>query len=250
MQYQNRSFLFIQIRDVEQLTGAIQFINRRRRIPVYYNYIIQTTPRRGWSAILIETNICDYHLLRTMSNRLKTRAFGLSIQNMFLSFRYYQSGQTKSAYESHLALKITDRLRRLLITGSTDELDLAEPSERLILQRYHVHQQTNSWAQPSPRDAIPEEIQAHYRGNIEVLEDIFKPGTDIRFISEILEPGFSIETSLDRLLQALHLPYLYQEDVTVGTDIIKELDILDANRWQPDRELPKGWQIIASQSWS
>lgn len=259
MQPSGRAFSFIQTNNPEALNAAIVMINRRRRIPIYYQRIIQTAPRRGWSALIFDGALIDHYLLRNLSGRLSTKAFGISTYNMQLSYRFHVQGQTQSAYESHLALMITDRVRRLLATGAIQELDLSEPAERLILQRYHAYQHNSAWTQPSARDEIPADIALYYTGNVTRIAELLKPGIDPRYVAEVLEPGFSSQTALQRLLESLVLPYLVGDEVTLlletteQSPVPQRIDgtaILHPQQWTTIPVLPKNWGVVTAENWA
>lgn len=256
---QPNAFSFVQTNNPEALTAAIVFVNRRRRIPIYYERIIQTTPRRGWIALILDGSLIDQYLLRALSTRLQTTTFGISLYGVSLSYRLHTNGQTKAAYESHLALIITDRLRKLLASGATHELDLAEPAERLILQRYHEYQHSRAWTQPSARESIPDEVLKYYSGNITELKNILKPGVDPQFVGELLEPGYSPEMGLHRILESLAFPYLSEDEVIVAQKIenespmlnqIQGAAILNPQLWKSVDSLPKGWYAVLPEKWA
>lgn len=256
MQTSGQAYAFVQVSNAETLTSAIAFVNRTRRIPIYYHRIIQTAPRRGWSALIFDGSLIDHYLLRNLSGRLRTQAFGLTSYNLQISYRLHVHGQTKAAYESHLALMITDRLRRLLAAGSVEELDLSEPADRLILQRYHDYQHKRTWTQPSARDTIPEPIVKYYGGDVTKLKDLLKPGIDPMFVAEVLEPGYSAQTAMQRILDSLALPYLSNDEILVHGETVGQapfrvegLSILKAQQWTDLNALPLNWTVIAPQQW-
>lgn len=253
-----RGFAFVKTKQQDALRSAITLVNRERQHAIGYQQIFMTSPRRGWIALVFDGVLIDQYLLRNISRRLETYTFGLSSFRMYISYRLHSNGKTIAAYESHLPLVIMERLRHVLSAGAVDELDLAEPAERVVLQRYHEYQLQGGWVKPSP-GAMPPEVESYYAGHAVDLGVVLKQGTDPRYIDEVLKPGYSIETALERLLGACALPYLHGDEISapvwdeasysVRMQPLTGLDILDRQRWANAPELPKGWVVVRADAW-
>lgn len=259
-------FAFVQTIDSNDLEGTIALVNRTRHHLIVYDRIIRTAPRRGWSALILDATNPDHYLLRHLSERLKTTAFSFGIQGVRLYYRLHQTGRTVSAFESHLTLWITQQLRALLSTGDVMRLDLGEPAGRLVLRRYHEHQRNRAWSNPTPQLDIPPAVEAHYQGQAADLMALFRLGTAVDDVQEALSPGFSPQAALDRLAQALDLPYLAGDRVEVNnppaTDgsqrrftahepqrVVQGYAILKPGTWPEGGNLPEGWGVVWRSSW-
>lgn len=250
-----RVFAFVKTQNMESLKTAIKDINRQPRPPFAYRRLVMTAPRRGWLALLFEADSIDFYLLRNVSKTLATETFGLSQFGVQISYRYYANGATHGAYESHLELKLAERLRRLLVTQNIKELDRHEPAESLVQYRFRQHQMTNSWELPSVQETIPPFVTKFYQGNIEHIKNLLKPDVNIHYIAEVLTPGYSPETIMERLLNALNLPYLsqadeiiypYADDPSLKRSLAGAM-MLDPRRWHDAQPLPNGWETITFQ---
>ncbi len=273
------NFAFVKTIDSIALRNAIILINRSRHHPVTYTRLIQTKPQRGWIALIIDNVTPDHYLLRNLSGRLETKTFELGMNGISLYYRLHENGQTVSAFESHLALWITQQLRIILNTDNIMRIDLAEPAARLVLQRYHEHRRSRTWAQPSASHKIAPAIEQHYRGQVDKLKDIFEPGTQLAYVRDIVKPGFSAETALKRLVNVLALPYFKGEPVLVESDeqlthsidaqlatvetdanelalvlkgrrVVRDLAVLQPRTWAEDSDLPTGWTVITRDKWT
>jgi hypothetical protein len=252
------NFAFIKTHDIDTVKVNIVLINRSRHHSVGYERIILTEAHHEWCALIIDSNEPDHYLIRNLSGRLNATGFEFGINGIRLFYRLHEDGRTVSAYESHLALWVTQQLRNLVNTADVMGLDLAEPAGRLVLRRYHEHQRSRAWTQPSANEKVPITVETYYQGNAADLSKLFVQGTTTSYIQEILSPGFSPETALERLVEVLNLPYLTEtqpeltkssEDSAPGERIVKGYDILKPATWTESATLPTGWHIISSESW-
>lgn len=267
------NFAFVRTNDMVGLENAIIFVNRSRHSSIQYSRIIQTTPRDGWIALIIDSALPDHYLMRNISGRLRSRSFELGSNGITLYYRLHQDGQSPGAFESHLALWVTQQLRMVLTTGDITRIDLAEPAGRLVLKRYHEHQRSRAWAQPSASEKIPPEIEQFYSGQAAQLKELLEPGMDTNYVQDIIKPGFSANHALNRLVAALALPYFKGEPVTAdhmerealpaadqmttsdltaeiqGHRIIKEMAVLHPSTWPRSSPLPRGWITLEREKW-
>jgi hypothetical protein len=260
------NFAFVKSSNVTAIENAIILINRSRHQQVNYRRIIRTSPRRGWTALIIDSATPDHYLMRNLSGRLSTQTFEFGVNGVALYYRIHNEGRTVGAYESHLALWVAQQLRMIISTADVTRIDLAEPAGRLILQRYHEHQRTRAWTQPSAGEKIAPVIEQHYIGQASQLKSLLEPGTDLAYVQEIINPGFSAMVALDRLINILTLPYLKGEPVVVpssedifapseteetleisfsGDHVLKGVEILTPKTWSTMDQLPKAWSIIS-----
>jgi hypothetical protein len=170
-----------------------------------------------------------------------------------------------------LALWIAQQLRTIISTADVTRIDLAEPAGRLILQRYHEHQRTRAWTQPSASEKIAPAVEQHYLGQAIQLKPLLEPGTDLAYLQEVINPGFSAMVALDRLIGALSLPYLKGEPVIVpsseelfmpnqteetleisfsGDQVLKGIEALEPKTWASINQMPKGWGVVSHDNWS
>ncbi len=247
-----RVFAFVKGQTQDSILHAIKEINRQRRPPFHYRRLILTASRRGWTALLWDDESVDFFLLRGLSKALSTETFGLSHNGMQIAYRYTSNGKPHAAFESHLQLKLTERLRRLMATQNLLELDLAEPAESLVLYRYRQLQSMNTWEQPSLQTEIPPQVMKFYQGNIQHLKPLLKPEVHLHYVAEVLTPGYSPETIMERLLNALALPYLtpsdeitypYANDPSLKR-VLAGSAIVDPKRWPESQPLPQSWQTL------
>lgn len=270
------NFAFVRTSDIAALENAIIYINRSRHSPIQYNRIIQTASRDGWAALILDSVLPDHYLMRNISGRLHTRSFEIGTNGISIYYRVHQDGQTTSAFESHLALWITQKLRLILSTGDITRIDLAEPAGRLVLKRYHEHQRSRAWSQPSANEKIPPEVEDFYAGQISQLRDLLEPGMDSNYVQDIIKPGFAANHALSRLVSALALPYFKGEPVYIekeseleldtakidalhsgqislemtGKKSIKDFAVLQPSTWPPHQPLPKGWLSVGREKWT
>jgi hypothetical protein len=272
----NFNFALVRTADMLALEKAILYVNRSRRAPAHYTRIIQTTPRNGWIALIIDSVMPDHYLMRNLSGRLRTHAVELGINNVALYYRLHYDGQTTGAFESHLALWITQQLRLVITTGDITRIDLAEPAGRLVLKRYHEHQQSRAWSQPSANEKIPAEIEQFYIGQAIHLHDLCEPGVDLNYVQDLIKPGFSANQVLTRLAGVLSLPFIKGNPVVVDTKdtpfapntnqlknmntdelnqqlhrqrIVQGFSTLHPTTWPPTAPLPKGWITLERRQW-
>jgi hypothetical protein len=232
------AYAFVQTQ--QSLRNAIQLVNEARSLS--YASIIHTVAHRGWVALIFESGSVDNFLLRHLSEVAQTRAFGLSHPGIQLRYRLYHDGEIISAYESHMALQITDALRRLMVTNATHELDTTEPMTAWILHRYRQAQLQHNWEQPSPSDPIPQKLIDFYQPRVAALRPLLKSGVDEAFIAEVLQPGYSTDTVLERLFSAVTLPYLDETLITPHGKTLSGREIFNPVHWQ--EALPDGWGRI------
>ncbi len=268
------NFAFVKTMDMTALENAISLINRSRHHPVNYSRIIQTTPRRGWIALIIDSVTPDHYLLRNISGRLNCHAFEIGINSISLYYRLHDRGRTVDAFESHLALWITQQLRLVLSTDNVMRIDLAEPAGRLVLQRYHEYRRSRAWAQPSANEKIVPSVEKYYAGQPEQLKSLLEPGTDLNYVRDLLKPGFSAREALHRIVTVLALPYFkgepvivdikdhiqINEDADLNTDdldmafkgrrTVENLAVLESSTWPEDGPLPKGWISLGRDRWT
>lgn len=259
------NFAFVKTADTAALENAITLINRSRHQPVNYTRIIQTTARRGWIALIIDSVVPDHYLLRNLSGRLHTDTFELGMNNITLYYRLHSSGRTTAAFESHLSLWVTQQLRAILSSGNVMRIDLAEPVGRVILQRYHEHRRSRAWAQPNASPKLPPAIEQYYAGKASDLANLFETGTDLKYIQDIMKPGFSAMDALERLVSALALPYFKGDPVIVEEDdtttnelgaviknrrVVRNLATLQPSSWPMNSKLPEGWVILTQERWT
>jgi hypothetical protein len=248
------NFAFVETTDSKALTDNIVYINKSRHHRIEYKRILQTAPRREWSALILDNNNPDHYLLRNLSGRLQTRAFEFGMNGVRLFYRVHKLGRTASAYESHLGLWVTQELRSLMNTGDVMGLDLAEPAGRLVLRRYHEHQRNRAWTHQNSAK-LPASIEEAYAGSIDDIQDLFAPKTSLAYIQEILAPGFSAQTALERLVEAFALPYLAGDVVEVhnaqGESVrtIEGYDILKPSTWHEGSALPTDWLMLTHKEW-
>ncbi len=267
---------FVKTSDTEHLSNAITFINRARRYPFQYKRIIQTTPRQGWIALIMDSPIPDHYLLRNISGRVRVRAFELSTNDFSMSYRLHQEGKTIAAYESHLSLWISQQLRALIATGDVSQIDLAEPAGRLILKRYHEYRRQWSWASGSSNESISSDIAWYYAGRAEEIKELLDKNTDITYVQDILKPGISVESAFERLVEVLDLPYIKGDPVSIEVEedtslqdtealsklstgeitsalqsqrLIRGLETLNPSTWTNNTPLPKGWIVLTEEQW-
>ena len=88
------NFAFVQTDDAEKLEGTIILVNRSRHHRLAYSRIIQTAPRRGWIALIIDSNSPDHYLFRNLSGRLDTTSFEFGRNGMQLYYRLHHKGRT------------------------------------------------------------------------------------------------------------------------------------------------------------
>lgn len=265
------NFAFVKSSNVAAIESAIVLVNRSRHQQVNYQRIMRTSPRRGWTALIIDSATPDHYLMRNLSSRLTTQTFELGVNAVALYYRLHEEGRTVGAFESHLALWVAQQLRTVISTADVTRIDLAEPAGRLILQRYHEHQRTRAWTQPSAGEKIAPAIEQHYVGQASQLKSLLESGTDLSYVQEIINPGFSAMVALDRLISVLALPYLKGEPVILpssedifapseteetleisfsGDHVLKGIETLTPKTWADVDQLPKGWSIVAQESWS
>lgn len=254
-----RVFAFVKVQSLETLKASIKDINRQRTIPILYRRLIYTTPKRNWLALLFDNELVDFYLLRNLSKQLGSETFGLNLSGIQISYRYFTDGKIEAGYESHLELKIIDRLRRLIVTQNMDELDRNEPAEVFVQYLYRIYQQKGSvWETPSLDRPIPAHISNHYEGDITRLKPLLRADVDIRYVKEVLSPGYSPETVMERLINALQLPYLSPADEVLFSydkdpSLKRSLNgpaILDPRRWPETQPLPSGWETLTIKDWT
>jgi hypothetical protein len=258
---------FIKSSDVAALDENIILVNRTRQHPNSYEWIIRTAPRSSWIALINSIGTPDHYLMRNLSGRLLAIAFELYADDLALSYRLHHRGQTVAAFESHLDLQIAQRLRLVVNTGDVRRLDLAEPIDRLVLRHYHDHHRSQPWAQATAPRSVPTQLQQHYAGQASDLNELLKSGSKSDYLDDVLQPGYAVETMLERFSSLLDLPYLPGDTVEVpytADDLsasimanddmmmqhtIKGYDILAPTTWPPDAHLPEGWSRISYQRW-
>lgn len=259
------NFAFVKTAEAAVLENAIILINRSRHQQVNYTRIIQTTARRGWTALILDSVLPDHYLLRNLSGRLHTDAFELGMNTITLYYRLHSSGRTTAAFESHLALWVTQQLRTILSTGNVMRIDLAEPAGRVVLQRYHEHRRSRAWAQPNNSPKLPPAVEQYYAGKANDLEGLFEPGTDLKYVQDIMKPGFSAQDALERLVAALALPYFKGDPVVVEEEdpnagelgtvmknrrVVRNLAALQPSSWPVNSKLPEGWLTLTQDRWT
>ncbi len=264
------NFAFVKTSNATAVENAIVLVNRSRHQQVSYRRIIRTSSRRNWIGLIIDSVTPDHYLMRNLSGRLNIQAFEIGINNISLYYRLHQDGRTIAAFESHLALWIAQQLRTIISTADVTRIDLAEPAGRLILQRYHEHQRSRAWSQPSAGEKIAPAIEEHYVGKASQLKSLLEPGMDLSYVQEIINPGFSAMVALDRLINVLALPFLKGEPVIVpaseeiflpneteetleisfsGDQVLKGKEVLQPSTWADADQLPKGWSVISQNAW-
>lgn len=254
-----RVFAFVKVQSLETLKASIKDINRQRQIPILYRRLIYTAPRRNWLALLFDNENADYYLLRNLSKQMMTDSFGLNLSGIQISYRYFVNGKMEAGYESHLELKLLDRLRRLIVTHNLTELDREEPAEVFVQYLYRQYQQKgNTWDTPMLESPVPPHFANPYQPDIPKLKNLLKPDVDTRYIEEVLSPGYSPETIMERLVNALQLPYLspadevvfpYDKDPTLKRSL-SGTAILDPRRWPESQPLPNGWETLTIKDWT
>lgn len=262
-----QNFAFVKTIDAEALTNAIIFVNRSRRHPFAYKRITQSAPRDGWIALILHHAAPDHYLMRNISGRLGVRVFELGTNGFSIMYRGHQNGKTIAAFESHLALWITQQLRALMATGHMAQIDLAEPAGRLILRRYHEYQRSWSWSASKANESVTPELERYYAPNASDFRDHLRTGTDLDYVQDLIKPGFSTTEAFERLLEVLNLPYLSGApviaDVTTATTAEPQsapqddneqrtlygTEILKPETWASNLLLPRGWVTITEQQW-
>ncbi|NJL94240.1 MAG: hypothetical protein HC915_11205 [Anaerolineae bacterium] len=232
-----RAISVVQTLQQQHLSTAIQQVNQAHQGPFSYRAVLLTAPRRGWVALVLEQKTVDWFLLRQLSANLGTGAFGLALHGVQLRYRYYHEGALVSAYESHLALRMAARLRQAVALGSIAQLDLEDPADALVAQRFQLHQQQHSWAQPSATEPLPAEVAQRYQGDVTALHPLLRSGIDPRYVQEALAPGYNPLAAWERLSASLNLPYLRGEEVVTLTEQATPLQmsaetLLDPDFWQ------------------
>lgn len=263
---------FVKTIDTEALTNAIIFINRMRRDNIQYKSIITTAPRNNWVAVIIHSPTPDHYLLRNISGRVHVRAFELSTNGFSLAYRVHQDGKTTGAYESHLALWITQQLRSLMGTGNVKQVDLAEPAGRLVLKRYLEYRRSWSWQSSKTNESITPDVAWYYGARAEDLKDFLQSDADSNYVKDIIKPGIAASDIFERLIEVLELPFVKGDPVIIdqspeeksqagdttkdnnddnlpGHKIIRGLDILQPTTWQKISTLPRGWSRITEEQW-
>lgn len=269
---------FVKTIDIDNLSKAITFVNRARRYPFRYKRIIQTTPRNGWIALILNSPIPDHYLLRNISGRMNIRTFEVSTNGFSMSYRLHSNGKTIAAYESHLSLWVTQQLRALMSTGDVSQIDLAEPAGRLILKRYHEYRRQWSWSASNANESVTSDITWHYAGRAEDLKELLDNGTEIQYVQDMIKPGLSVESAFARLIEVLDMPYIKGEPVVVDVDesetaktsdsdalsklstgelanafrsqrLIRGLDVLSPTTWPNGATMPKGWIVLTEEQW-
>lgn len=266
-----QNFAFVKTIDAEALTKAIIFVNRSRHHPFNYKRITQSAPRSGWIAIVIHHPASDHYLLRNISGRLSVRTVELGTNGFSIAYRVHQNGKTTGAFESHLALWITQQLRALMATGNMAQIDLAEPAGRLILRRYHEYRR--SWSSSKANESVTPDLKRYYDPNPSDLAEFLKTGTDISYVRDVIKPGFSATEAFTRLLEVLELPYIdgapviaelanSKPEVKVQSSInaspsaetdqtrtLRGAEILAPATWNGQLLLPRGWVEITEEQW-
>ena len=264
-----QNFAFVKTIDTESLNNAIIFVNRSRRHPFTYKRITQTAPRDGWSALIIHHTAPDHYLMRNISGRMGVRVFELGTNGFSMMYRVHQSGKTISAFESHLALWVTQQLRALMATSNMSQIDLAEPAGRWILRRFHEYQRAWSWSASKANESVTPELQRYYAANAEDLKDYVRNSTDLDYVRDLVKPGFSTNEAFERLLEVIELPYLSGSPVIAEvqgtTDVsatasateappeqqrtLRGPEILQPSTWNDQLVLPRGWVAITEDQW-
>lgn len=237
------AFVFIKHEDQVSLGRAILRINASRRQRLVYRSLILSAPRRGWITLLLGGGgMTDHLLLRNLSGRLSTLAFELHLGMIAFSYRLYREGRTVSAFESNLPFYVNNRLQMLRTPRDINILDLAEPVERLVLERFHANQHPGRVL--GMNIEIPEDIEAYYRGNPARLQPVLRPGVDEDYVASLLAPGFNPEGAFELLVSLLDLPYLPADTVEVGEgDAVRRITGYAITRPSTWREtLPDGWR--------
>ncbi|NDJ85086.1 MAG: hypothetical protein GYB66_04305 [Chloroflexi bacterium] len=271
------NFAFVRTVDMVALKDAILLINRSRHYPVSYSRVIQTTPRSGWIALIMDSMTPDHYLMRNISGRLETTAFELGINGEALYYRYHHDGRTEAAYESNLSKWIAQQLRLVLNSGDVRRIDLSEPGGRLVLQRYHEYQRSRSWTQPASDEEIDPSIRESYRPDATSLQELIEPNADIDDVQAILESDMTAQEMLGGLIDLLALPYLKGDPVMVavgneitqpiqddmismntkdlsrslqGHRVVNALAVLQPSTWLEGNPLPDGWLTLTQNNWA
>ena len=267
---------FIKTIDTEALKNAIVLINRARRDTVQYKSIITTAPHQNWVGIITHSTVADHYLIRNISGRIHAKAFELHTNGFSVSYRVHQDGKTIAAYESHLALWITQQLRGLMGTGNVKQIDLAEPAGRLVLKRYLEYRRSWSWSSSKAKESITPDVAWYYGARAEDLKDFLSSQTDSNYVQDIIKPGISANDMFERLIEILELPYIKGDPLVIdeptdtsaaatttapttskpasdenlpGQQVIRGLDILKPATWQAIETLPRGWNRITQEQW-
>jgi hypothetical protein len=247
----NHLFCYVRYGEADRITEQIGWINRMRSTLIPYDYLIQSDARQGWTAILIPEMAEDHYLMRNLSGRLNGVAFELVYRGLAFGYRIHEGGQTIDSFESNLSMAVNYRILQLRDSAHVRFLDLAEPLDRFVLQRYQGSQYTRQ--RDIELEEIPQRLIKAYAGNVMALSPFLSLGTDINYVARLLEPGYSPEVAFEWLLNVLNLPYLPSDSVELpGTDdepteYVTGYALTSAQTWE--QRLPPGWRRLTSDLW-
>ncbi len=245
---ESHALVFLKTQDQAGLPEAIWDINQIRRQRLYYSSLVLSAPRQGWVRLVIgESGVVDHLLMRNLSGRLGTLAFELQAGMLGFAYRLHEGGRTTGAFESNLTFYVNQRLQMITTPRDTELLDLVEPIERYVLKRYQARLRRRD-PQPTGRESLPDDLQAHYAGDASQLVPVLRPETDLTFVTRLLEPGFNPEAAFEYLISVLALPYLRADEVDAPRpDGLAALDVGEAPEpgvWHG--VLPEGWLHISA----